>query len=210
MVQRTRTTRVGRGSGRLRARLVLTLLGIAALVVGAFLDWQGAQPGYRLTYRSLLHDDFATTSDATRSVGAISVLIAAVALLSLLDRTGWLARVAGLAGVVLFAMFALQLYRHFGQHFDPAFDAVRAGAWAQAGGALVLLLGGLVRYRPKHGGRVVAESERARAERERERLSADTVVRRPVPETAAAETAPEKVDTETVDLREPEPEKADL
>ena len=205
MVQRTRTNRVGRGSGRLRARLVFTLLGIAALVVGAFLDWQGSQPGYRLTHRSLLHDDFATTSDVTRSVGAISVLIAAVALLSLLDRTGWLARVAGLAGVVLFAMFALQLYRHFGQHFDPAFDAVRAGAWAQAGGGLVVLLGGLVRYRPKHG-RVVAESERTQAERERERLSADTVVRRPAPEAKAAADA----ETETADLREQEPEKADL
>jgi hypothetical protein len=149
MVHETRTARAARGSGRVRARAVITLIGVAALVVGAFLDWQAAQPGYRLTFRSLLHDDFATTANTTRSVGAISILIAAFALLTLLDRWGWLTRLAGLAAVVLFAMFALQLYRHSGQRVDPAFHAVRAGAWAVLGAGVVLLLGGLVRYRPK-------------------------------------------------------------
>ena len=203
MVHETRTTRAPRGSGRVRARLVITLAGIAALVVGAFLDWQATQPGYRLTFRSLLHDDFTTTSNATRTVGAISVLIAAVALLALLDRTGWLTRLAGLAAVVLFAMFALQLYRHYGQHFDPALHAVRAGAWATLGAGVVLLFGGLVRYRPKR--RRLAAEERGAAV-ERERLSADTAVRRPVPNAPIGEadrTAGEDREA-TVELRDGE------
>ena len=178
MAHETRTARAARGQGRVRARLVITVIGIAALVVGAFLDWQTSQPGYRLTNRSLLHNDFSTTSNMTRSVGAISVLIAAFALLALLDRTGWLTRLAGLAAVVLFAMFALQLYRHSGQHFDPALRAVGVGGWVTVGAGVVLLLGGLVRYRPKRR-RAAREAEQAAIERDR--LTADTAVRRPVP-----------------------------
>ena len=179
MVHETRTARAARGSGRVRARLAVTLIAVAALVVGAFLDWQTTQPGYRLTFRGLMHDDFATTTNATRSVGAISVLIAAVALLGLLDRTGWLTRLAGLAAVVLFAMFALQFYRHSGQHFTPTLDAVRSGAWATVGAGVLLLLGGLVRYRPKRR-RLSREAEAAAAEQDR--LAADTAQRRRVRE----------------------------
>ncbi|HEX4791267.1 MAG TPA: hypothetical protein VH372_22590 [Actinospica sp.] len=176
MVQETetRTARTARGSGRVRTRLVITLIGIAALVVGAFLDWQSTQPGYRLTNRSLLHNDLATTANTTRSVGAICIVIAAVALLGLLDRTGWLSRLAGLAAVVLFAMFALQLYRHDGQHFTPALHAVHAGAWVTVGAGVVLLLGGLVRYRPKRR-RLAREQDSATVERER--VTAVTAVR---------------------------------
>jgi hypothetical protein len=178
MVHETRTAHAARGSGRVRARLAVTLVAVAALVVGAFLDWQTTQPGYRLTFRSLLHNDFGTTTNATRSVGAISVLIAAVALLGLLDRTGWLTRLAGLAAVVLCALFALQLYRHDGQHFTPAYHAVRAGAWATLGAGVVLLLGGLLRYRPKR--RRLSRGDAAAIERDR--LSADTARQRPVPQ----------------------------
>jgi hypothetical protein len=174
MVQETRTARTARGSGRVRTRLVITLIGIAALVVGAFLDWQSTQPGYRLTNRSLLHNDFATTTNTTRSVGAIAIVIAAVALLGLLDRTGWLSRLAGLAAVVLFAMFALQLYRHDGQHFTPALHAVHAGAWVTVAAGVVLLLGGLVRYRPKRR-RLAREQDSAVVERDR--VDADTAIR---------------------------------
>jgi hypothetical protein len=203
MVHETRTARAPRGSGRVRARFVITLVGIAALVVGAFLDWQATQPGYRLTFRSLLHDDFTTTSNATKSVGAISVLIAAVALLALLDRTGWLTRLAGLASVVLFAMFALQLYRHYDQHFNPALHAVHVGAWATLGAGVVLLFGGLVRYRPKRR-RLVREEDDAAVERAR--VSADTAVR-PGPNEPIGEadrTADEDRDGATVELRDGE------
>src|SRR6266568_132678 len=86
-----------RRAGRIRARLVFTLIGAAALVVGAFLDWMASLPGYRLTMRSLVQNSFSTRSNMLHTVGAVSVLIAIVALLSLLDRTGWLTRLAGLA-----------------------------------------------------------------------------------------------------------------
>ena len=138
-----------RRAGRIRARLVFTLIGAVALVVGAFLDWTGSLPGYRLTLRSLVQNSFYTRNELLHTVSAVSVLIALVALLSLLDRTGWLTRLAGLAAVVLFVMFAIQVFRHQGQHFGAAYDALRAGAWCQLGGGVVLLLGGLIRYRRK-------------------------------------------------------------
>jgi hypothetical protein len=140
-----------RRAGRIRARLVFTLIGAVALVVGAFLDWTSSLAGYRLTLRSLVQNSFYTRSNMLHTVGAVSVLIAIVALLSLLDRTGWLTRLAGLAAVVLFVMFAIQVFRHHGQHFGAAYDALRAGAWCQLGGGVVLLFGGLIRYRRKRG-----------------------------------------------------------
>jgi hypothetical protein len=185
-----------RRAGRIRARLVFTLIGAVALVVGVFLDWTESLPGYRLTTWSLVQNSFYTRNELLDTVGAVSVLIAIVALLSLLDRTGWLTRLAGLAAVVLFAMFAIQVFRHHGQHFGAAYNALRAGAWCQLGGGAVLLLGGLIRYRRKRGrtepvtdeaiAGTVAESASATsptaalsAEQERERLEADTTVFRP-------------------------------
>ena len=140
-----------RRAGRIRARLVFTLIGAAALVVGAFLDWTGSLAGNKLTLRSLVENDFHTRTSMLHTVGAVSVLIAAVAVLSLLDFTGWLTRLAGLAGIVVFAMFAIQVYRHEGQHFNAAYHALQAGAWCQLGGGVVLLIGGMVRYRRKRG-----------------------------------------------------------
>lgn len=150
MVQETRPEH-GRRAGRIRARLVFTLLGAAALVVGAFLNWTGSLAGNKLTLRSLVQNSFYTRSNMLHTVGAVSVLIAIVAVLGLLDRTGSLTRLAGLAAVVVFALFALQVYRHNGQHFNTAVNALQLGAWCQLGGGVVLLIGGLVRYRRKHG-----------------------------------------------------------
>jgi hypothetical protein len=146
MVHDTRTEHEPRG-GRIRARLVFTLIGAAALVVGAFLDWTGSLAGTKLTMRSLVQNDFSTTGNVLRSVGAISVLIAAVAVLSLLDPLGWLTRLAGLAAVVLFVMFGIQVYAHNGQNWTATFHALQAGAWLQAAGGLLLLLTGMIRYR---------------------------------------------------------------
>ena len=150
MVHETRHSRAGRGFGslrRLQARAVFTVLGIAALLIGAVLNWEADLAGNKLTLRSLIQNDFTTRSDAARTVAAASVLIAVVAVLSLLDRTGWLIRLAGFAAVVLFVMFAVQVFRHYGENFGTAYHALRPGAWCELGAGVVLLLGGLIRYR---------------------------------------------------------------
>lgn len=150
MVQETLPEHARR-AGRIRARLVFTLLGAAALVVGAFLDWMDGLAGNKVTLRSLVENDFHTRSSLLHTAGAVSVLIAIVAVVSLLDPTGWLTRLTGLAGVVLFVMFAVQVYRHDAQDFGTAVNALRPGAWLQLGGGVALLIGGMVRYRRRRG-----------------------------------------------------------
>jgi hypothetical protein len=200
MVYGTRSDRAERGGyGRVRARLVFTVLGMAALLVGAVLNWQAKLAGNKLTLRSLIQDDFTTRSDVLRTVAAASAVIAIVALLGLLDRTGWLTRLAGLAAVVVFAMFAVQVYRHYGENFTTSYHALRPGAWFQLGAGVLLLLGGLIRYRRRSDSPALA-TKAATTERETERElvttdTSDTVVERPVPtvETPLDETVTEPV-----------------
>jgi hypothetical protein len=191
MVYEAQPDRAVRGGyGRVRARLVFTVLGIAALLIGAVLNWEAKLAGNKLTLRSLIQDDFTTRTDVLRTVGAISALIAIVALLGLLDRSGWLTRLAGILAVVVFVMFAVQVYRHNGENFAAAYRALRPGAWCQLGAGALLLLGGLIRYRRRSDRSAVATkaATEREAERERELVTANTVVQRPDSTTAADST----------------------
>lgn len=194
MAYEVRPDRAGRGGyGRVRARLVFTVLGIAALLIGAVLNWEAKLAGNKLTLRSLIQDDFTTRSDVLRTVGAVSALIAVVALLSLLDRSGWLTRLAGLAAVVVFVMFAVQVFRHEGQNFTATYHALRPGAWFELGAGVLLLLGGLIRYRRRSDRPAVATkaATEREAERERELVAANTVGQRPVSTTTPTALADE-------------------
>jgi hypothetical protein len=141
-------------------------------------------------------------------VAAISVLIAIVAVLSVLDPSGWLTRLAGLAGVVLFVMFAIQVYRHYGQNFRPAVDALQPGAWLQLGGGVVLLAGGLVRYRRSRRGRVapVTDDRIAREAPESASATSPTAVKSPDVERATdSDSERERLEPETTVFRPPAP-----
>lgn len=132
------------GAGRQMARLLATLIGVAAIVVGAFLDWTPDRTGDKLTIKALVQPDFAAESDLVRTVGGLSVLIGLVALIGLADRTGWLTRLAGAVAVVVFVMYAVQAYRYFGHDFNTAAQDVRFGAWLLLIGGVVLLIGGFL------------------------------------------------------------------
>ncbi|HWG25121.1 hypothetical protein [Actinospica sp.] len=209
MVQEMRSGHA-RLAGRIQTRLAFTLIGAAALVVGAFLDWTRSLAGNKLTLRSLVQNDFYTRSNMLHTVAAISVLIAIVAVLSLLDPSGWLTRLAGLAGLVLFVMFAIQVYRHDGQNFRPAVDALQPGAWLQLGGGVVLLAGGLVRYRRRRG-RVAPVTDDTVAKEAPESASATspTAVKSPDADVERAAPDPdserERLEPETTVFRPPAP-----
>jgi phosphate/sulfate permease len=125
-------TRAGSDVGR----LLLTLIGAAALIVGAFLNWTRNVSGDNLSNHALVKIEFATQSDIVKTVGGISVLLGLVALVGLVDRTGWLTRLAGALGIVLFVLFAIEVYRS-SQH------QVQFGAWLALAGGVALVLGGL-------------------------------------------------------------------
>jgi hypothetical protein len=130
------------GPGRQVGRLLATLIGVALLVVGAFLPWTPAHTGDKLTVKALVQPDFGAQPDLVRTVGGISILISLVALIGLVDRTGWLTRLAGAAALVVFVMYAVEAYRVFGHDFNTAVHDVRAGAWLLLAGGVVLLIGG--------------------------------------------------------------------
>lgn len=135
-------------------RLVLTLIGGAALIVGAFLDWTRDTAATSLTNRSLFQTDFSTRTDIVKTAGGIAILIGLIAVVGLIDRTGWLTRLAGALGIVMFILFAVEVYRS-SQH------SLQAGAWLALGGGVVLVLGGMLGPRaPIEGPMVVEERDR--------------------------------------------------
>ena len=123
-------------------RVVLSLVGGAALVVGAFLDWTRNVTGADLTNRVLFTGDFGTRTDIVKTAGGIAVLLGLLAVVGLVDRTGWLTRLGGALGVVVFALFAIEVYRAAAPH------QIQIGAWTVLGGAIVLLIAGLLGPRP--------------------------------------------------------------
>jgi hypothetical protein len=135
-------------------RLVLTLLGGAALIVGAFLNWTRDTAATSITNRSLVQMDFTTRSDIVKTVGGISILIGILAVIGLIDRTGWLSRLAGALGIVLFILFAVEVYR-------SADHSMQAGAWLALAGGIVLIIGGMLAPRtPEEMPTVLEERER--------------------------------------------------
>jgi hypothetical protein len=131
------------GAGRQVGRLLATLVGVALLVVGAFLDWMPSRTGDKLTIKALVQTDLAGQGDLVKTVGGLSILIGLVALIGLVDRTGWITRLAGAASLVVFVMFAIEAFRFVGNHFNTAVSDVRLGAWLTLAAGIVLLIGGL-------------------------------------------------------------------
>jgi len=158
------------GAGRQVGRLIATLIGVAALVAGAFLKWTAARTGDKLTLRALVQTDFGAQSDIAKTVGGLSILIGLVAVIGLVDRTGWLTRLAGAAALVVSVMFAIETYRS-SSDFSAALRATHVGSGLELVGGLVLLIGGFL------GARVVRVPAVVEQERVEEGLnigSADT------------------------------------
>jgi hypothetical protein len=126
------------GSGRVLA----SVLAVLALVIGAFQAWTESRTADKLTVHVLTGGGFGATDDIVKSVGGISILIALVAVVALIDPTAWLTRLAGAAAVVVAVLFAVQAYRFYGHRFDTVLDHVRAGFWLELGAGVVLLLAG--------------------------------------------------------------------
>lgn len=142
-------------------RLILTLLGAAGLIVGAFLDWSRDTAATRLTARGLIQTDFATRSDIVKTVGGVAILLGLIAVVGLIDRTGWLSRLAGALGIVLFILFTVEVYRS-----DD--HSLQAGAWLALAGGIVLIIGGMLAPRtPDELPTVLEERERIVAPNER-------------------------------------------
>lgn len=135
----------GAGDGS-AARRLLTLLGAAALIVGAFLKWVGDAVGTSVTAQSFVDPGF-TRSNFVSSAGLVMIVLGVVALLGLLLRTGWLTALAGGLAVVAFALFVVNIYRS-----EANIGDLGIGLWVCLAGGIAALLAGFVRkQRPRMG-----------------------------------------------------------
>jgi hypothetical protein len=156
----------GNTAARQAGRIIATLIGAAALIGGAFMTWIPNRTGDKITDKALVQTDFTGQGDLMKAVGGLSILIALVALVGLVDRTGWLTRLAGAASLVVFVMFGVQAYRYYGRGLGTVADNLRPGAWLVLAAAAVLLIGGFLGARVVRVPTAVAASERS-ARRER-------------------------------------------
>src|SRR5262245_32827883 len=81
-------------------RIVLTLVGSAAMIVGAFLHWIHGITGVQLDTRALWRTEFVSTSTFVRTVGFVVIVLGLLAIVGLAPRTGWLTRLAAVLGIV--------------------------------------------------------------------------------------------------------------
>ncbi len=124
-------------------RLLLTLAGAAAMIVGAFGTWSALFAGTQLGDRALVRTTF-TTSTFLLSIGAIAIALGLAAVIGLTFRSGWLTRLAGVLGIVTFLLFAIELFRVPGPF--PT-GAIGWGAWMFLAGSIVALIGGFLTSR---------------------------------------------------------------
>jgi len=126
------------GAGSLAVRVVLTLLGAAGLIVGAFLPWFQSVDGTKITMRIFVAHP-GTVTALLHSAGAIAILIGFVGILGLAPRTGWLTRLAGTLGIVAMVLFVIQVFRAPG---NASMSDLGVGFWLVLAGAVVALIGG--------------------------------------------------------------------
>jgi hypothetical protein len=138
----TTTYSTSTGSAASVARVALTLLGAAGLIVGAFMEWTRSIDGTKLDLRALWTTNFQTTDTFVATVGFAMIVVGLVAIVGLAIGSGWLTRLAGAVAVVGFVLFAIEVYR------SSADDMIGVGAWIALAGGIVTLIAGFLGPRP--------------------------------------------------------------
>jgi len=150
---------VGPSAGGLSSRIILTLLGAGAMILGAFLSWfnfpGGLPPGvedpgtagiewnWSILYST--EDPFGASFFA--SVGFVAIVLGLLALVGLALRTGWLTRLAGALALVVVILYAITLYRVPAEEAGPggfSIGQIGIGAWLVFAGGLVVLIAGFL------------------------------------------------------------------
>jgi hypothetical protein len=144
---------VGPSAGGLSLRIILTLIGAALMILGAFLGWfnfgdvpEGAQvpgaAGTEMNWSILYDTDDPFGASFFTSIGFIAIVLGLVALLGLALKTGWLTRLAGVLGIVVVVLYAITLYRV--EDAGLSISELGIGAWMVAAGGLIVLVAGFL------------------------------------------------------------------
>jgi peptidoglycan/LPS O-acetylase OafA/YrhL len=145
MVMHHTTSRVGPTG--VTSRILLTALGAAGLIVGAFLNWTRDLEGTHVSWRAVYQDTFGSTDNIAQSIGGASILVGLIAVLGLADATGWLSRLAGAVGLVGTILFIIQVQR-------SSDHSLQIGLWFALIGSVLCVAAGLTGWR---GGSVIVD-----------------------------------------------------
>ncbi|MGH2710468.1 MAG: hypothetical protein ACRDH9_04585 [Actinomycetota bacterium] len=149
---------VGPSAGGLSLRIVLTLIGAAGMIAGAFLAWFnfGDAPagvdlpgnkGIEMSWKILYAPEngsptYPFDNDFFTSIGFVAIVLGLLAVLGLALRTGWLSRLAGALAIVAVVLYAITLYRVPGA--DLSISDFGIGVWVAAASGLIVLIGGFL------------------------------------------------------------------
>jgi hypothetical protein len=122
-------------AGNMAGRVLLTLVGTAGIIVGAFMDWYRGLPGTRLNIHALYQHLFRGEPHFAVSVGFVVLLIGLVAVIGL-ATSGWLTRLAGALAIVVFILLMIQIYSPKGSSLPGP------GPWLVLAGGIVAAVGG--------------------------------------------------------------------
>jgi hypothetical protein len=144
---------VGPTPGGLSLRIILTLVGAAAIIGGAFLNWfnfgdvpegipvpegAGVDMNWSIFYDT--GDPFGASFFT--SAGFVAILLGLLAVLGMALRTGWLSRLAGALAIVAIVLYAITLYRV--PEADLSFSEIGLGAWLVLAGGIIVVVGGFL------------------------------------------------------------------
>jgi len=130
------TTTSRYGSTGVTARILLTGLGAAGLIVGAFLNWTRDVQGTHVSWRAVYQDTFGSTDSITQSIGGASILVGLLAVLGLADASGWLIRLAGAIGIIGTVLVIIQIQ-------SSSDHTMQVGLWFALVGSVLCVMGGL-------------------------------------------------------------------
>ena len=146
---------VGPSAGGLSARIILTLVGAAAMIGGSFLNWfafpnadqipEGVDTGtagIEWNWSVLYSTDDPFDASFFTSIGFVVIVLGLLALLGLALRTGWLTRLSGVLAIVVLVLYAITLYRV--PEDDLGISNIGIGAWVVAAGGLIVLIAGFL------------------------------------------------------------------
>lgn len=129
------TTSQFRSTG-VTSRVLLTVLGAAGLIAGAFLDWTRNLQGTHVSWRAVYQDSFGTTNEIVQSIGGASILLGLIAVLGLAEAGGWLIRLAGAVGIVGSVLVIIQIQ-------SSSDHSLQAGLWFALAGSVLCVIAGL-------------------------------------------------------------------
>jgi len=118
------------------SRMLVTGLGAAGLIVGAFLKWTRDMKGIDTSWRAVYQDTFGGSTNTWRSVGGASIVLGLVAVLGMAERSGWLTRLAGALGVIGVVLVIIEIER-------SADHSLQWGIWLALAGSVLCIGAGM-------------------------------------------------------------------